>query len=106
VNPNAFAVPQAGIGTAPRNFVQGFDAWQMDVAVRREFPIGERVKLQFRAEAYNVFNHPNFGLVNANFGEATFGQATATLANSLGILSPLYQVGGPRSLQFSLRLSF
>jgi outer membrane receptor protein involved in Fe transport len=106
VNPNAFAVPQAGIGTAPRNFVQGFDAWQMDVAVRREFPIGERVKLQFRAEAYNVFNHPNFGLINANFGEATFGQATATLANSLGILSPLYQVGGPRSLQFSLRLSF
>jgi hypothetical protein len=106
VNPNAFTAPASGLGDAPRNFVRGFDAVQMDLAVRREFPIHERLKLQFRAEAFNVFNHPNFGLINAQFAEPTFGQATATLAQSLGILSPLYQTGGARSMQFGLKLVF
>jgi hypothetical protein len=106
INPNAFAAPASGLGDAPRNFVRGFDAVQMDLAVRREFPIHERLKLQFRAETFNIFNHPNFGTINGNFGQATFGQATATLANSLGVLSPLYQMGGPRSMQFALKLIF
>jgi len=106
INPNAFTPPASGPGDAPRNFARGFGAWQLDVAIRREFPIYERLQLQFRAEAFNVFNHPNFGNINANFGQPTFGQATATLANSLGILSPIYQMGGPRSLQFALKLTF
>ena len=98
-------------GNAPRNFVRGFRAWQMDLAVRREFPIYERLKLQFRAEAFNVFNHPNFGAIDPAFfctpgPFCTFGQATATLANSLGILSPLYQLGGARSMQFALKAVF
>jgi hypothetical protein len=78
----------------------------MDTAVRRDFPIHERLKLQFRAEAFNLFNHPNFGTINSNFGTSTFGQATGTLASSLGALSPLYQVGGPRSMQLALKLIF
>ena len=87
----------------------------MDLAVRREFPIREGLKLQFRAEAFNIFNHASFGTVGANcFGTAgvpgctnpQFGQATATLANSLGVLSPLYQTGGSRSMQFALKLVF
>ena len=118
INPNAFEVPSGNNqGNAPRNFVRGFGAWQMDVAVRRDFPIYERLKIQFRAEAFNVFNHPNFGIVNATFcspvptspafaSGCTFGQVTGTLANSLGGLSSLYQMGGPRSMQFSLRLIF
>ena len=106
INPQAFAPVNSGLGDAPRNFARGFDAVQMDLAVRREFPIHERLKLQFRAEAFNVFNHPNFGIINPNFGSLTFGQATATLASSLGVLSPLYQTGGPRSMQFALRMVF
>lgn len=78
----------------------------MDLAVRRDFPIYERLKLQFRAEAFNVFNHPNFGIINPNLGQSTFGQATGTLASSLGVLNPLYQMGGPRSMQFALKLVF
>jgi hypothetical protein len=87
----------------------------MDLAVRRDFPIHERLKLQFRAEAFNIFNHPNFGTINANCGGTSgipgctnpqFGQATTTLASSLGVLSPLYQTGGPRSMQFALKLIF
>jgi hypothetical protein len=106
INPDAFAAVNSGLGDAPRNFARGFDAVQLDLAVRREFPIHERLKLQFRAEAFNVFNHPNFGSINGFFGEPTFGQVTGTLANSLGVLSPLYQQGGPRSMQFALKLVF
>jgi hypothetical protein len=106
INPNAFAIASSGLGDASRNSARGFDAMQMDLAVRRDFPIHERLKLQFRAEAFNVFNHPNFGQVDGNFVDPTFGQATATLANSLGVLSPLYQQGGPRSMQFALKLVF
>jgi Carboxypeptidase regulatory-like domain len=106
VNPNAFTAPTSGLGNAPRNFVRGFGAWQMDMAIRRDFPIHEGLRVQFRAEAFNIFNHPNFGTINPNLGQNTFGQATGTLANSLGVLSPLYQMGGPRSMQFALKLVF
>jgi len=111
INPDSFSpAAQGQAGDAPRNFARGFGAWQMDLAVRREFPLYERLKLQFRAEAFNVFNHPSFGLINTTYCPAgpacTFGQATATLAQSLGVLSPLYQTGGPRSLQFALKLMF
>ena len=112
-NPDAFVSVSSGPGDVPRNFVRGFGAWQIDMAVRREFPINERVKLQFRAEAFNIFNHPSFGTINTGCGDVdvhctspTFGQATGTLANSLGVLSPLYQMGGPRSMQFALKLIF
>jgi hypothetical protein len=109
INPNAFCDPSAGpcaCGQAPRNFARGFGAWQMDLAVRREFPIYDRLKLQFRAEVFNVFNHPNFGKIDPTLGDSTFGQATSTLNSSLGTLSALYQSGGPRSMQFALKLNF
>jgi len=113
INPNAFSLPTGNnAGNAPRNFARGFGAWQMDLAVRREFPINEKLKLLFRAEAFNVFNHPNFGTIDSTYCSpsagpgCTFGQATATLANSLFGLSSLYQMGGPRSIQFALKLLF
>jgi len=115
INPLAFTPVNSGFGDTPHNFARGFDAVQMNLAVRRDFPIHERLKLQFRAEAFNIFNHPNFGLINSTCGGTPgtpgctnlgFGQATATLATSLGILSPLYQMGGPRSMQLALKLVF
>jgi len=106
INPLAFSAVNSGFGSAPRNSARGFGAWQVNTALRRDFPIYERLKLQFRAEAFNVFNHPNFGTINASFGQLTFGQATGTLANSLGVLNPLYQTGGSRSMQLSLKLLF
>jgi hypothetical protein len=106
INPNAFISVNSGLGDAPRNFARGFGAWQMNLAIRRDFPIHERLKLQFRAEAFNIFNHPNFGTIDSVLSDPTFGQATATLANSLGVLNSLYQEGGPRSMQFALKLVF
>jgi hypothetical protein len=123
INPNAFTNPPVDpntgiptrLGNAPRNFARGFGAWQMDLAVRREFPIHEQLMLQFRAEAFNIFNHPNFGAIDSLCGATpgvpgctnpTFGQAKQTLNTSLGTLSSLYQMGGPRSMQFALKLVF
>jgi hypothetical protein len=107
INAAAFALPTSDtFGDAPRNFVRGFGATQVDFALRREFPIHENLRLQFRSEAFNVLNHPNFGAVDPLYGDVLFGQATATLSQSLGVLSPLYQTGGPRSMQLALKLTF
>jgi hypothetical protein len=111
INGKAFApVAFGAIGNAPRNLARGFGAWQMDFSARREFPVYDRLRLQFRAEAFNLFNHPNFGSINSRYCPpgpfCTFGQATATLAQSIGVLSPLYQMGGPRSMQLALKFIF
>jgi hypothetical protein len=107
VNPAAFAYPSdSGAGNAPRNFVRGFSATQINLAARRQIKLREDVTLQFRAETFNLLNHPNFGYVDPNLGDATFGQATQMLNQSLGTMAAQYQQGGPRSMQFALKLSF
>lgn len=118
-NPAVFSVPTAdqfGVGDSPRNFLRGFGENEADLAVDRIFPIYEQSRLQLRAEAFNVLNHPNFGPLNVTCGASAagaacntpiMGQATGTLSSaSLGGLSALYQHGGPRSLQFQLKLLF
>jgi hypothetical protein len=113
INPDAFTLPENGqTGNAPRNLVRGFGALQGDLAIRRSFPIHDRLQGQFRAEAFNISNDPNFGLIGSTCGGAVgtpcsnvqFGLATQILAQSLGNLSPLYQMGGPRSLQLNFKL--
>jgi hypothetical protein len=107
INPQAFLLPPVGdLGDAPRNFVRGFGAIQANLAARRQFKISDDVALHFRAEAFNVTNHPNFGYVDSMLGDPTFGQATMMLNRSLGTMASQYQQGGPRSMQFALRLSF
>ncbi|HYM75645.1 MAG TPA: carboxypeptidase regulatory-like domain-containing protein [Candidatus Dormibacteraeota bacterium] len=105
-------------GDLPRNALRSFGAAQWDFAVHREFPIHESLKLQFRAEMFNVLNHPNFGPPVADLGtpgalNSQFGQSLYMLGKSLaggnlgsGAFDPLYQLGGPRSIQFALKLSF
>jgi hypothetical protein len=120
INPAAFVAridPNTGLpipGDLGRNALRGFGAWQWDFATHRDFPIGERLKLQFRAELFNVLNHPNFGPPSGALAlPSSFGLSQQTLAQSLdfgnqgsGSFSPLYQLGGPRSVQFALKLSF
>ena len=107
INRAAFAVPSVGQqGSLGRNVIRGFPFWQIDVAVRRQFNLTERLGLQFRAEAFNVFNHPNFGTIQTSLTSPTFGKATEMLNTRLGGLNPLYQVGGPRSMQFAFKLQF
>lgn len=107
INPAAFSLPVGNnTGDAPRNFVRGFGATQLNLALRRDIPITDRLMLHFRAETFNLFNHPNFGYVDPVYTDATFGQATMMLNASLGTMAAQYQQGGARSMQFALKLTF
>jgi hypothetical protein len=107
VNSAAFSLPGGtGLGNAPRNFVRGFGAAQANLALRREFRLHDYLRIQARAEAFNLANHPNFGYVDPYFTDATFGQATKMLNQSLGTVSPQYQQGGARSIQIALKFVF
>ena len=75
-------------GNLPRNALRGFGLTQWDFAVHREFPIHESLKLQFRAEMFNVLNHPNFGPPVGDLGypgalNPQFGQSIQMLGQSL-----------------------
>jgi Carboxypeptidase regulatory-like domain/TonB-dependent Receptor Plug Domain len=110
-NPPAFPAP-GYLGDVPRNYFRGFNLSQLDIALHRQFPIRDGLNLQFRAEAFNVLNEPNFAGFDGSLASQFFGQSTGTLNNSLSGgaasagLSPLYQIGGPRSLQLALKLIF
>jgi hypothetical protein len=106
INPAAFSLPATGAGNAPRNFVRGFGATQLNMAVKREFHLHDGLGLQIRAEAFNILNHPIFGYIDPEYTDLTFGQALETLNSSLGSVASQYQQGGPRSMQFALRLEF
>lgn len=100
-------------GNLGRNSLRAFPAAQWDFAVHRDFAVNEALHLQFRAEMFNVLNHPNFGSPAGNFNLTTFGRAIQMLGQSLagnvsgsGGLSSLYQIGGPRSIQFALKILF
>jgi len=110
-NKAAFTTPTGGQqGNFGRNVLRGFGAWQVDFSVHRQFHLSERLGLQFRTEFFNIFNHPNFGDPTSGLTSALFGQSTQTLATSLSAgsagFNPLYQIGGPRSIQFGLRLQY
>jgi hypothetical protein len=107
INRAAFSIPTAGTsGNLGRNALRGFPLWQVDFAVHREFPLRKQVKMQFRAEAFNLLNHPNFGGIQTVLTANNFGQATNMTNRQLGGVSQLYQIGGPRSIQLALKLRF
>ena len=128
LNPAAFASPSVGqTGNFPRNGLRSpYSLNQTDLALRRQFSLTERVKLDLRAEYFNVFNHPMFGspgsqcnpdslwgspggTVRSAFGKVCPGTSTTNIDASLGFggqQSALYAVGGPRSAQFTAKLHF
>ncbi|HEX8501678.1 MAG TPA: VIT domain-containing protein [Pyrinomonadaceae bacterium] len=123
VNPAAFVLPgvaqQGRQGTLGRNALRGFPFYRLDAALRREFKLGDEVKLQLRAEAFNLLNHPNFedpvatlafGSLRAPRPDAYFGRSLsaggAGWAAQGGGFGPAYGEGGARTVQLSLRLTF
>ncbi len=126
LNPAAFAPPPAGAnGNFPRNGLRSpYSIDQTDLALRRQFSISERVKLDVRAEYFNVFNHPMFGLPGSGCNPdgfwgyqggsafSTFGKVcpgSTTNVDGSGTITgqnPLYALGGPRSAQFTLKVHF
>ena len=103
VNPAAFAVPAAGtFGNVPRDVARGPGTWQIDMGLGKQFLLTERTQLQFRAEFFNIFNHPQYGQPQSDFsaGPGVFGSMISSLNTS-----PV-GTGTPRQVQFALRLAF
>src|SRR5258706_3343186 len=105
LNPAAFGQPADGkFGDLGRNAIFGPGFRNLDFSATKDFPIREPIVLQFRAEFFNLFNHPNFALPQGSFGTPSFGQITQTPDVAQG--NPGLGGGGPRVVQFGLRLQF
>jgi hypothetical protein len=90
----AFAPPPIyTFGNLGRNTLYGPGRWNVDMSLFKDIPVREPLTLQFRAEAFNTFNHPQFGQPNSTIGVSTAGTITSI-------------VGNPRQMQLALRLQF
>jgi hypothetical protein len=111
-NPAGFVIDPNAQGDLGRNALRGFDLVETDLSLRKTFVVAERVKLLFRADLFNLFNHPNFASPDASLGDGTFGQSISMANGVLGGHSQgwsqnsVFQTGGPRTVQFSLKLQF
>lgn len=84
-SPDPFSEPQVGtFGTANRRFFHGPGLNNWDLALLKETQITERVKLEFRAEFFNLFNHAQFRNPSADISSPTFGQVTSARDPRIG----------------------
>src|SRR5215471_7214329 len=78
----AFAVPDQGtFALQPRNSLRNPGYWNLDGAIRKNFPTVERQLLQLRFELFNVLNHPNWGGANSSPTSGSFGLVTSKSGN-------------------------
>ena len=99
--PSSFKDPPAGtIGNVGRNILHGPHLFAINGSVFRRFNITERIRLEFRAEAYNVTNTKEPDAPDTTLGDANFGQVTTARGNQA------VQINPNRLLQGSLRLTF
>jgi hypothetical protein len=112
-NPGAFAAPPAGeFGNAGRNILRGPAFAQFDASLHKDFAIAERRKIPLGVEAYNLFNHPNFGVPSntqsplsfGGNGDAVFKDAAGHFADNAGQI--LTTVGTGRQIQLVGRFTF
>ena len=99
LNPAAFSMPKVGtFGNCGRNTIYGPNFRNLDFSMLKETPLGES-HFEFRAEFFNIFNHPAFAQPDTTFGTPGFGKIFNTLGSTLG-------GGTSRQIQFALKFSF
>jgi hypothetical protein len=86
--------------------VQGPGHWQIDPALSKRFSVAEKVGITFRAEVFNIFNHAQYGKPGTSWTPAS----SVPNPNNYGVITSAYNTntagpGGPRDLQFSLKVS-
>ena len=92
-NTAAFSLPSLySFGSAPRNAVTGPGLQEFDLSLQKDIPVTEKIKLQFRAESYNLGNHPNFNIPNRTAFTSNFGKISSAQDS--------------RQFQFALKLGF
>jgi hypothetical protein len=98
-NTSAFTVNALGtFGNAGRNSLRGSDFQVLDLGLHKTFSITDRIRTQFRFEAFNALNHTNFNLPDGNRSSGNFGRITGASAAGGG--------SDPRILQLALRFWF
>jgi hypothetical protein len=104
-NKKAFVQPEPGtVGNSGRNVIIGPNLHSIDVSVNKLTRVAEHVSVQFRAEIINAFNRANLGLPTVDFNSTTFGAISETPDVTAG--NPRLGEGGPRVVQFALKLLF
>ena len=112
-NPGAFAVPAPGqFGNAGRNILRGPGFAQFDLSLKKSFQLKERAKVTLGAEAYNLFNHPNFSVPSnsqnpfslGGNGDAVFASPAGNFSENAGRI--FTTVGTGRQIQLDARLTF
>ena len=98
-NPACFSQPANGeLGNANRTPLSGPDFVNTDFSIIKHFVPREGMRIDFRTEFFNLFNHPQFGSPGGNGTGADFNSSTFTVIN--------YTVNNPRVIQFALKLAF
>jgi len=118
-NTSAFGLPPKGtFGTFSRNVLRGDGRNNLDLSIFRNFPITERTRLEFRAEAFNITNSPIWGNPNANISSnlkcLTTGPVQAPcpagmidpVNNTFGVVTSTATGYAPRQLQLALKFYF
>jgi len=104
-NPNCFTqAPVGELGTASRTPLSGPGFVNTDFSLIKRFHVTERVGADFRAEFFNLFNHAQFGLPNADLAAGTVNGVKQPLNGTLGTIT--YTVNNPRLIQLALKLTF
>jgi hypothetical protein len=99
VGATGLTVTYTGLGTMQRNAITGPGFADIDLSGQKDTKIFEGLNFQLRADAFDIFNHPNFGQPSGNVQSAAFGQISATrFATSDG--------GSSRQLQISAKFVF
>jgi hypothetical protein len=102
-----FSDPAVGtVGTCGRNSIEGPGLAQWDLSLMKMTNIGSKVKIQFRWEVFNLLNRANFDGLSPTYNvrSGAFGQITST--PDVGAGNPVIAQGGPRSMQFAVKLLF
>ncbi len=101
-NPCAFTSPFGAFGNFPRNGLRGAPVYNVDLSLFKSIPVGEQFKVQFRMEAFNVFNIQSWDVPST----VTINSSGSTIAAGVGRITSLAQGKTPRQIQFGLRLVF
>ncbi|PYS53079.1 MAG: hypothetical protein DMG13_13985 [Acidobacteria bacterium] len=92
INPAAFQVVRGQYGNAGHNILYGPGSANFDMSLMKNVPLSERGNIQFRAELFNIFNHPNFYIPDRTVDSAQFGKVFTAYAS--------------RQIQFGLKVSY
>src|SRR4030095_853937 len=107
-----FCLPVPGTNGAGRNIFVASNYWNVDLGFIKTFPITERVKIQFRTEMFNAFNHPNFDNPrDASVGSPSIRSSVFAQSCCATVAPPstqtIVQTGeAARVIQFALKLQF